>query len=344
LPPLLIHIIPEDGLGGAEIAARHAAIARPDQVQVVSLFGKAAVDLPNVSAIDAIHPLSPLAAIKAGWRARKARVAVFSLWKTALAMIACAILAPGTRRALFLHSDRRVHGLDALATRVAAGLAHEIWADSARTLEGLGHSGTGRRPGRIISFTLDRKTGRKRSLARPRFVYWGRLNALKRLDRVISLFARIVAERPEARLTLIGPDAGSEAALKLQVEQAGISGRVRFTGALDAPAIAEIADDHDIFLQLSDQEGAAMSLIEAMQLGLVSVVTPVGEMGSYIRTGETGIIYETEDQAVVEITRLLDDPALFASLSAAAVDHWAGGRLYQDDVLTAARDLAAREV
>jgi glycosyltransferase involved in cell wall biosynthesis len=340
---LMIHIIPEDGLGGAEIAARQAAIAHPDRLEVLAIYRRAAADLPNVSALDAVHPLSPLAAVRAAWRARRARVAVFSLWKTVPAMIACAVLAPRTRRVLFLHSDRRVHAMDRLATAIGARLAHEIWADSAGTLAGLGEAGAGT-PRRIISFTLARQTGRKRSDPQPRFVFWGRLTALKRLDRAISLFALIFAARPDARLTLIGPDAGCEQALRRQADQLGVAGAVTFTGALDMPAIAAIADDHDIFLQLSDQEGAAMSLIEAMQLGLAPVVTPVGEMGRYVRTGETGLIYETEAQAATGIARLLDDPALFASISAAAVDHWAGGRLYQEEVIAAAGDLAGREV
>ena len=85
-----------------------------------------------------------------------------------------------------------------------------------------------------------------------------------------------------------------------------------------------------------------MSLIEAMQLGLVPVVTPVGEMGHYVTPLETGVIYETPEQAAAEIERILDDPALFSAISAAAVDHWAGRRLYHEDVAVAAEALAAQ--
>ncbi|MBX3479447.1 MAG: glycosyltransferase [Caulobacter sp.] len=342
---LLLHVIPQDGLGGAEIAARRAAVAEPDRLTVLTLAGPlAGPPLPNIKAPGALHPFSPLAAFRAGRMARNYPVAVFSLWKSALAMLACALLAPRTRRVLFLHSDRRVHLSDTMATWLGARLAHEIWADSRNTLDGLAGLAPTGTPGRVISFLLENRAGMVRTTPRPRFIYWGRLNPLKRLDRVVDLFARIARNRPDARLTLIGPDAGSEAALKAQTEGLGLTDKVAFTGALDMTAITELAADHDIFLQLSEQEGAAMSLIEAMQLGLVPVVTPVGEMPAYVDPGVSGLIYRDEAQAAAEIGVLLDNPALFAAISAAAVDHWAGGRLYQDDVIAAALDLAAREV
>ncbi|MBI1404584.1 MAG: glycosyltransferase [Caulobacter sp.] len=342
---LLLHVIPQDGLGGAEIAARRAAAAEPERLTVLALAGAlAGPPLPNLQAPGALHPFSPLAAIRAGRLARDYPVAVFSLWKSALAMLACALLAPRTRRVLFLHSDRRVHLSDTLATWLGARLAHEIWADSRKTLEGLAGLAPAATPGRVISFLLERRPGRVRTAPAPRFIYWGRLNPLKRLDRVIDLFARIARDRPDARLTLIGPDAGSEASLKAQVARLGLRDQVAFTGGLDMAAITALAEDHDIFLQLSDQEGAAMSLIEAMQLGLVAVVTPVGEMPVHVTPSVSGLIYREEAQAAAEIGALLDNPPLFTAISAAAVDHWAGGRLYQDDVVAAALDLAAREV
>lgn len=342
---LMLHVIPQDGMGGAEIAARRAARAEPDRLAVVALAGPlAGAPLANVATLGARHPLSPLAALRLGRRARDYPVAVFSLWKSVAAMATCALLAPRTRRVLFLHSDRRVHLSDTLATWIGARLAHEIWADSRTTLDGLGGLAPRGVPGRVISFVLDRRAGRRRTEATPRFIYWGRLNPLKRIDLAIDLFARLAAGRPDASLTLIGPDAGSEAALKARARALGLAERITFTGPLSMADIAPLADQHDIFLQLSEQEGAAMSLIEAMQLGLVAVVTPVGEMGRYVTAGINGLIYQDIGQAAGEIADLLDNPGLFAAMSAAAVDHWAEGRLYQDDVIAAAEDLARREV
>ncbi|RYF95689.1 MAG: glycosyltransferase [Caulobacteraceae bacterium] len=337
-----LHILPEDGLGGAEIAARAAATAAPERITIAVLAGPpAAPHAENVIALGGRHPFSPLAAWRAGRLARGYEVAVFSLWKSALAMLATALLSPGTRRVLFLHSDRRVHLPDTLATWLGGLLAHEVWADCQRSLDGVAGLTRALTPTRVISFRLGRMAPTRRTTPRPRFIFWGRLNALKRIERAIDLFARLARDRPEARFLLIGPDAGSEAALRAQVASLGLDDRITFAGVRSLDEIAALSADYDIFLQLSEQEGAAMSLIEAMQLGLVPVVTPVGEMDAYVRPMETGVIYRSPEQAAADVARILDDPALFARISAAAVDHWAGGRLYQDDVAAAAEALAA---
>ena len=46
-------------------------------------------------------------------------------------------------------------------------------------------------------------------------------------------------------------------------------------------------------------------------------VTPVGEMPTYVRHMETGLIWSNKDQAAADVARLLDDPALFTRISAA---------------------------
>lgn len=334
-----LHILPEDGIGGAEIAARAAAAALPGRVTVAVLGGPAPAD--GVRVLGCGHPLNPIAAWRAGRLARAYPVAVFSLWKSVLAMLASAVLAPRTRRVLFLHSDRRVHLPDTLATWLGGWMADEIWGDCQRTLDGVARLKRPGIPGRAISFVLGRLAPIRRTRPRPRFIFWGRLNSLKRIDRAIDLFAAIARTRPDARFLLIGPDADSEAALRAQVTALGLDDKVTFAGARSLSEIAALSADYDIFLQLSEQEGAAMSLIEAMQLGLVPVVTPVGEMGHYVTPMETGVIYETPGQAAAEIERILDDPELFARISAAAVDHWGGRRLYHEDIAAAAEALAA---
>ena len=86
-----------------------------------------------------------------------------------------------------------------------------------------------------------------------------------------------------------------------------------------------------------------MSLIEAMQLGLVPIVTPVGEMASYVRPLETGVVYEALDQAAADIERILGDASLFDRIGAAAVDHGRGQRLYHEDLLAGAAALAGHK-
>ena len=340
----LLHVLPHDGVGGAEIAARQAAQAAPGQVTVAVLAGPVLGPArPNRFSLNGFGPFDPVAAIRAGLLALDRPVAVFSLWKSAPAMLAAAALAPRTRRVLFLHSDRRVHLADKVASWLQARLAHEVWADCRRSLEGLAPLMPAGKPTRVISFMARRLAAATRTTPRPRFIFWGRLTPLKRIDRAIDLFAEVARDRPDARFTIIGPDDGSEAGLRAQVAALGLTDQITFTGPKSQEEIAVLAADHDVFVQLSEQEGAAMSLIEAMQLGLVPIVTPVGEMGAYVRPLETGVIYQGEAQAAADIARILGDQTLFATISAAAVDHWRGARLYHEDLLAGAEALARQE-
>jgi glycosyltransferase involved in cell wall biosynthesis len=341
----VLHVIPEDGLGGAELAARRTAERLGDRFTLVSLTGGPEGARPsNVVYLGGRGPLDLGAAWRAARLARDHEVALFSLWKAMPALILSRFLAPRARRVLFLHSDRRVHLADTWLSWLGAWFADEIWADSESSIRGF--AGLARRdtPRRVISFVMHRPQGRRRTEPSWRFIFWGRLNILKRLDRIVGLFAAVAARRPEARLTLVGPDAGTEASTRRQVAELGLDDRVRFTGPLSFDEICAEADRHDVFFQLSDQEGAAMALVEAMQLGLACVVTPVGEMGRYVRHMESGVIYESEAQAALDIERMLENPELFARISAQAIDLWDGRRLYEDDVIAAAQALAAREV
>lgn len=329
----VLHVIPEDGLGGAEIAARTAAARVGESLQVASLTDGPPGDLPAN-----VHYLRGGSA-SALARRLQVEVAVFSLWKAIPALIMTRLTAPGIRTVLFLHSDRPVHLADRWLTALAARLADQVWADSPGSLKGrLGEAGL--RKGRVISFVQHRPQPAPRGRPRPAFIYWGRLTALKRIDRAIRLFGRIAARHPDARLTLIGPDAGSRAELEALAGSLGLGERVVFTGPLDFDAIVDQAAGADFFLQLSDQEGAAMSVIEAMQLGLVPVVTPVGQMAAYCQPMESGVIFRTEDQAAADIERLLADDKLFNHVAISACNRWTGTRLYDQDFMAAAEELA----
>ena len=329
----VLHVIPEDGLGGAEIAARTAAARLGEALLVASLTDGPPGDLPAN-----VHYLRGASA-SALVRRLKPDVVVFSLWKSVLALVMTRLTTPGAKIVLFLHSDRPVHLADRVLTALAARLADQVWADSERSLVGrLGPDAASR--GRVISFVHHRPQPVVRTTPRPAFIYWGRLTPLKRIDRAIALFAAIAKDQPDARLTLIGPDAGSERGLRTQVAALGLSDRVEFAGPLGFAAIEARAAEADFFLQLSDQEGAAMSVIEAMQLGLVPVVTPVGQMVEYCRPMQTGIVFRNEAQAADDIRRLLKDPALFAEVSRGAIERWTGTPLYDQDFIAAAKELA----
>ena len=87
-----------------------------------------------------------------------------------------------------------------------------------------------------------------------------------------------------------------------------------------------------------------MACVEAMQFGLVPVVTPVGEMARYVEHGRNGILLDPDclGRGVDDILALIAQPGRFAELRGAAIARWANAPLYAEDVCRAATDLATR--
>ncbi len=74
--------------------------------------------------------------------------------------------------------------------------------------------------------------------------------------------------------------------------------------------------DAQIFVLMSNYEGMPRSIIEAMRAGLPVVASRTGGIPEVVVEGNTGLLVDPHDvDGLVEaLTRLLDDPALRASL------------------------------
>lgn len=340
----VLHIIPDDGIGGVELAARFAAERADGDIRLLFLDGEPTDPVARLDhAVYARGRPGGLAtALFALAEARRMRpdVIVFSLWKTWLAFLLIRFFGPPARRVVFLHLAESRHAVDALVTAVNRRLADAVWADSMQTLRSRIGRDADSPKARAISFVLHRPEGKVRSTPTPRLIYWGRIKHQKRIDRAVRLVAALAPTHPEVSLTLIGPDGGRLNEIRQLAAELGVSNRLIVEGPLSFAEISAIASSHSLFVQLSDFEGMAMASVEAMQLGLVPVVTPVGEVARYCRDGENAIIYRDPDQAAADVDAVLRDPARFEALSRAAIAQWRDAPMYDEDFMAAARALA----
>jgi glycosyltransferase involved in cell wall biosynthesis len=217
-------------------------------------------------------------------------------------------------------------------------LSDAIWADSSITLDQRVPRGLHSK-GRVVSFLLRQQALPEQREPSPEFIFWGRLNAQKGLDRALSLFATLARHRQDARFTIIGPDGGMEDHLRERVAELGLHDHVVFKGRMRHEDIAGAASRASFYLQTSFVEGMAISVVEAMQSGLVPVVTPVGEIANYCHDKDTAIFVYEDDAAVEAVLALLNDPDQYKRMSFAAAKYWQEKPLYRDDFLDAAREL-----
>ncbi len=97
------------------------------------------------------------------------------------------------------------------------------------------------------------------------------------------------------------------------------------------------------FLMTSRWEGMAVSVVEAMQLGLIPVVTPVGEIANYCRAGTNAVIVDDDDAAAREVMSIAADACRRETMSAAAIACWAGVPDYSTDFRRAYESLLMDE-
>lgn len=343
----IVHIIPQDGIGGVEVAAR--SMAERDGLEhdftLLLIAGPTlAVNGAQVLASpfrSASNPLAQWRAVRLVLR-RRPDVLVCSLWRSIPAALLVKLLRPRMKLALFLHVDRAVHLLDALLTRLAIWAADEVWADSAATLAARKVA----KPSHVISFVTARLAVANRPDIEPlpQFVTWSRINQQKGIDRSIRLIGSLNAQGVPASLDIWGPDGGELRCLEALIASLKLGERVRFRGILPHAALAGEASRARFFLQLSRFEGMAIGCVEAMQLGLVPLVTAVGEMANYVVPGENGIRVDPGrlDVAAGKIVALIADPPRYAAMRQRAIERWRSAPLYADDICAAAIDLADR--
>lgn len=345
--PRVVHLVPIDGLGGVETAARSAAahdFAGGDFRLVFFAGATIARNKQRISDSPGRSLRNPLTYV-AGIRtvlALRPDVLICSLWRSLIVGLIVKLLRPQTRLVCFFHAPSAVNAADRWLHALGLSCADEAWADSEATLEARTRGRAIAK--RVISFVIEPTAESPDPKSSPRFISWGRLHRHKGHDRALDLIAKLVALGVDARFDLWGPDDGERAKLAALASQLGIANRVMFRGPIDRGALGAAAAGHSLFLQLSRMEGMAMSLIEAMQLGLVPVVTAVGEIPQYVRDGENGLIVNPAevDLAASRIARLLRTPGAIEAMAARAAETWTGAELYRESFRKAALDLAGK--
>jgi glycosyltransferase involved in cell wall biosynthesis len=146
------------------------------------------------------------------------------------------------------------------------------------------------------------------------------------------------AMREPATVTLAALDAEAARAEALPVD--------RVVGGLTPEGMAALYAEHDVLLKLSRNEGLALPPLEAMHVGLPSVLTPFMGNEDYARHGENALIVGFDDNAATAaaLDLLARDRDLTARLSAGALasaSRWPSREAASRVFAEAVRDLAA---
>ena len=134
-----------------------------------------------------------------------------------------------------------------------------------------------------------------------------RLSGVKGHDILINAMRKVVDEKKDARLLVVGRGK-TEEPLKAMTENLGLENNIVFLPVVNqVDAILPILD---IFVMPSRQEGLGLSVMEAQAQGLPVVASKVGGIPSLIEDGTTGILVPPEnvDALAEALMYLIENP------------------------------------
>ena len=147
------------------------------------------------------------------------------------------------------------------------------------------------------------------------FIFSGRLENVKNIDRLIRMYAKLPAAVQNENLFYIAGTGTLESALKKQVLSLGLKNKIIFLGELKNEDMVEANSTKKILLMASSLEGMPMAIAEALSVGIPVVSTDVGDIARIIHNQENGFLlpldYEDEDY-IQCINYILSDYSRYA--------------------------------
>ncbi|GLR28020.1 Glycosyltransferase involved in cell wall bisynthesis [Psychrobacter pacificensis] len=324
----VIHLIPHDGLGGVEQAARSLKPNGSLNIEVAFVCGKTLSEESHIKVISQNSNLNSFSFYINAFEYlldNKPNLLISSLWRVSLIATVYTIYRKvftkePLKLVVFIHANKFAHVADKIVTSIAMSLADEVWCDSQASKVGIFSSNKTSNKVKVISFFTGLSKHVSNHDRKNNFVFWGRIAKQKRLDKAIRFFENINKHVPEAMFYIFGPDRGELSSLQELVKKLGLDNNVLFMGEKVPNHYPEEALNSKFFINTSSHEGMAIAVTEAMQLGLVPIVTPVGEIANYCTDSLNSIYYQ--DSAHEKVLSAINDQTVYDSLSSSARTYW----------------------
>lgn len=139
-------------------------------------------------------------------------------------------------------------------------------------------------------------------------LYVGRVVEEKRVVELLEIIRRVVRARENVRMVFVGSGFAEED-LRASVDEAGLCGRIIFTGFIDWERLALYYGIGDMFVTVSLSEMHSMTVLEAMSVGLPVVCRADESFADTVFHGENGYLADSDEEMDAYILDLVDNPA-----------------------------------
>ena len=125
-----------------------------------------------------------------------------------------------------------------------------------------------------------------------------RLVPIKNVALAVDALALLAGRYPDLVLLIVG-DGPVRRSLELQVESAGLGGRVVFAGRVAHEQVPVWYRSADLFVLPSEFDNSPNVALEAMACGVPVVATDVGGVGEYVKNGVNGQLVAANDRVAL---------------------------------------------
>jgi glycosyltransferase involved in cell wall biosynthesis len=316
----VLHLLPTNKIGGVEVAAISSVnfLARSYDFRLGYVF-----DYENKSIL---HKTFSLIKTLINLLNNPPEIIITSLWLPVVIALPLKVIY---RKEIiwihFVHNTVFFHFFDRIFNRLGLAHCNYIFTDSNSTklfVKRMTDS-----PNFVISFLLNRKLF-KSSVNEIRssnisFVFLGRVAKQKNLELAFIVISKLKNEGYNVKFDIYGPLEMNKEELDIIIKNLKICDNVFFKGSVPQNEVEELFKLYDFYLQTSHVEGMALSVVQAMQNGLVCLVTPCGEIVNYSEDMVSAVhLLASNDNALKEfvekIISLINDQNLYNQISNSA--------------------------
>lgn len=148
------------------------------------------------------------------------------------------------------------------------------------------------------------------------FVFAGRLETMKQVDRLIAIYAALPEEIKSENDFYIAGRGTEEDALKAKAREMGVEDKVHFVGRVPNEEMQAFDAKRKVLLMASTYEGMPTTIAECMTVGVPVVSTDVGDIGSVVKNDTNGFLLPAEfrdGDYIKAVCDILQDYDRFAS-------------------------------
>lgn len=329
----VFHLIPSLEIGGIEtMMTRFIDRCPPDISYTLVIFEGA--DRSGIALTDAMRQrIIPITGTGNARRAinlvrflknNRDDVIVSSTWKMAAVVFIARLFGWTGLHWSFTHRSSSAGPIDYIMRRWQVRHSGLCLVDSAAAGEWVRRQGVKVRIEELPPIFAAPSARTRAALKSPvRFCFIGRLAPVKNLPTVFTVIEALGSAGLALEFDIYGPDGGLLEMVEQWVKRPALPTlRCRYLGAVPPSRTWEVVQDYHFLISCSHTEGFALSVAEAMQVGVVPIVGNVGGPATYCNASNAVVIREYSqggiDRAVRTICEVAAAPLRYERMSAAA--------------------------